>query len=78
MPAKSRAQQRLMQAAEHGANFPMARKIRSSMTHQQMHDFAVGSMQGKPSHVQVRHNGQAVGHPHKNLGRFLHPKKRGR
>ena len=29
-----------MAAAEHGANFPMARKIRQSMTHKQMHDFA--------------------------------------
>ncbi len=48
MPSKSRAQQRLMGAAEHGASFPMARKIRASMTHQQMHDFAVGSEAGKP------------------------------
>ncbi len=40
-----------MQAAEHGAQFPMARKIRASMTHQQMHDFAVGSEAGKPVHV---------------------------
>jgi hypothetical protein len=51
MPAVSQAQQRLMQAAEHGANFPMARKIRASMTHKQMHDFASGSMKGKPKHV---------------------------
>ena len=51
MPAKSKAQQRLMQAAEHGADFPIARKIRGSMTHQQMHDFAVGSEKGKPQHV---------------------------
>lgn len=68
MPAKSRAQQRLMQAAEHGADFPMARKIRSSMTHQQMHDFAVGSERRKPQHVSSRH-------PHRNLGAYLHPKK---
>ncbi len=67
MPAKSRAQQRLMAAAEHGASFPMARKIQSSMTHQQMHDFAVGSMKSKPQHV--------AQHPHKNLGGYLHPKK---
>lgn len=51
MPAKSVAQQRLMQAAEHGAQFPAAKKIRQSMTHQQMHDFAVGSEKGKPMHV---------------------------
>jgi hypothetical protein len=68
MPAKSRAQQRLMGAAEHGADFPMARKIRQSMTHQQMHDFASGSERGKPQHVSNRH-------PHSNLGKYLHPKK---
>lgn len=67
MPARSKAQQRLMQAAEHGANFPMADKIRQSMTHQQMHDFAVGSEKGKPVHV--------AKHPHANLGAYLHPKK---
>ncbi len=67
MPAKSRAQQRLMQAAEHGAKFPMAEKIRSSMSLSQMHDFAVGSEKGKPQHV--------ASHPHKNLGGYLHPKK---
>ncbi len=75
MPAKSRAQQRLMQAAEHGATFPMAQKIRQSMTHQQMHDFAVGSEQGKPQHV-AQPNPRARGrHPHANLGAYLHPKK---
>ena len=51
MPAKSKAQQRLMGAAEHGADFPMARKIRASMTKEQMHDFAAGSQRGKPEHV---------------------------
>lgn len=55
MPARSKAQQRLMQAAEHGATFPAAEKIRQSMTHEQMHDFAVGSEKGKPEHVQKRH-----------------------
>jgi hypothetical protein len=66
MPSKSRAQQRLMGAAEHGATFPMARKLRQTMTHQQLHDFASGSMKGKPAHVP---------HPHRNLGAYLHPKK---
>jgi len=66
MPAKSKAQQRLMSAAEHGALFGMAKKVRASMTHAQMHDFASGSMKGKPAHVN---------HPHKNLGGYLHPKK---
>lgn len=66
MPSKSRSQQRLMQAAEHGATFPKAKAIRQSMTHQQMHDFASGSERGKP---------QRLGHPHGNLGGYLHPKK---
>jgi hypothetical protein len=41
------------------------------MSHQQLHDFASGSMKGKPVHV-AKANGA---HPHKNLGHFLHPKK---
>lgn len=40
-----------MQAAEHGADFPMAKKVRKSMSHDQMHDFAVGSEADKPDHV---------------------------
>lgn len=71
MPSKSKAQQRLMAAAEHGAQFPMAQQIRKSMTHQQMHDFASGPMKGKPAHVEHRH-------PHRNLGAFLHKPKKGR
>lgn len=51
MPARSKAQQRLIAAAEHGAKFAMAKKIRASMTPGQMHDFASGSMKGKPTHV---------------------------
>ncbi len=67
MPSKSKSQQRLMQAAEHGASFAMARKLRSSMTHAQLHDFSVGSEKGKPQHVAT--------HPHKNLGAYLHKSK---
>lgn len=40
-PSVSKRQRRLMAAAEHGADFPEARKIRASMSHAQMHDFAV-------------------------------------
>lgn len=40
-----------MGAAEHGAQFPMAQKLRKSMTMGQLHDFAVGSEKGKPEHV---------------------------
>ena len=69
MPSVSKAQQRLMGAAEHGADFPMARKIRGSMTHQQMHDFASGSEAGKPTHVPHKT------HPTRNLGKHAYPKK---
>lgn len=69
MPSVSKAQQRLFQAAEHGATFKMARTIRSEMTRQQMHEFASGSMKGKPTHVGK--------HPHRNLGSYLHKSKRG-
>lgn len=44
----SRAQQRLMAAAEHGAKFTMAKKVRKSMTQAQMHDFAATSRKGLP------------------------------
>lgn len=55
MPAKSKAQQRLMGAAEHGATFPAAKKLRETMTHQQLHDFASGSEKAKPEHVSTHH-----------------------
>jgi hypothetical protein len=58
-----------MRAAEHGADFPMARKVRQSMTHQQMHDFAVTKDAGLPAHV------KNASHPARNLGKHLHPKK---
>jgi len=51
MPSTSVAQQHLMQAAEHGATFPIAKKLRKTMTHTQLHDFSVGSEKGKPMHV---------------------------
>ena len=72
MPSKSRAQQKLFQAAEHGADFPMAQKLRASMSLAQMHDFASGPMKGKPVHVK---KAAPKGHPHRNLGTFLHAKK---
>lgn len=77
MPSKSRAQQRLMQAAEHGASFPMARKLRASMTHQQLHDFASGSEKGKPEHVKralhpaLKARGAAVKAAHAHLTRTV-------
>lgn len=64
--------QRLFQAAEHGADFPKAREIRESMSLADMHDYASGSMKGKPEHVK-----KAASHPHrlKNLKHFAHPPK---
>lgn len=54
MPAKSKAFQRLAGAAEHGANFPMARELRASMPMETIRDFAVGPMKGKPERVKKR------------------------
>jgi len=51
MPSVSTTQQHLMAAAEHGATFPMAKRLRKTMTHKQLHDFASGSEKGKPRHV---------------------------
>lgn len=51
MPAKSIAQQHLFGAAEHGATFPAAEKLRDSMSHSKLHDFAAGPMTGKPEHA---------------------------
>lgn len=62
MPARSKAQQRLIAAAEHGADFPMARKVRASMSRDQMHEFASGSMAGKPEHVAPHRRGGHAKH----------------
>jgi hypothetical protein len=55
MPAKSKAQQRLMAAAEHGASFPAAKKLRQSMSQDQLHDFAATKTTGLPRHVSKAH-----------------------
>lgn len=65
MPSKSIAQQHLMQAAEHGADFAMAKKVRKSMSHKQMHEFAVGPEEGKPQHV-LKGDNPGVVHENKN------------
>jgi hypothetical protein len=51
MPATSKAQQRLMAAADHGAQFPQAKALRRTMTKQQLSDYASGPMKGKPEHA---------------------------
>lgn len=65
MPAPSKASQHLFQAAEHGADFPMARKVRESMSSSDLHDFASGPMAGKPEHV--RAGKPAAAHSLRNL-----------
>ena len=71
MPSVSKSQQRLMQAAEHGADFPAAQQIRESMSLAQMQDFSRGPMTGTPERVKAKRGG----HPHANLGKFLHKAK---
>ena len=72
MPSKSKSQERLMQAAEHGAKFPMAEKVRESMNHKQMHDFASGKEKGKPEHA---HEGRGYGKDMKHgHGRHVNPR----
>ena len=51
MPAKSASQQRLMAAAEHGADFAKARKIRESMSLKQIAEYARSSTKHLPQHV---------------------------
>jgi len=61
-----------MAAAEHGATFPLAEKVRASLTHQQLHDFASGSMAGKPTrvlHPKLAAHGQKVKAAHAHLSR---------
>jgi hypothetical protein len=51
----------------------------------QMHDFAVTKNAGLPSHVKATkpaspakersETGSSMGHPHRNLGKYLHAKK---
>lgn len=76
MPSKSVKQQHLFQAAEHGANFPMAKKVRESMTHDQMHDFAVGSEKGKPEHKPKHElHGRGATSKHAPFGRKPNPRR---
>ncbi len=51
MPAKSKAQQHLMAAAEHGARFPMAAKVRGSMSLSQLSDYAKTPNKKLPAHA---------------------------
>jgi len=72
MPAPSKASQRLFQAAKAGADFPMARQVRASMSDSDLEDFASGSMAGKPEHV--RSSKPAAAHSLRNLKKRIHGK----
>lgn len=43
-----------MAAAEHGATFPKARRLRQTMTHDQLHDFAATSVEELPQRKVTR------------------------
>ncbi len=52
MSSKSKAEQKMMAIAEHHPEQLYARNRGVlKMSHQQLHDFASGSMKGKPQHV---------------------------
>jgi len=51
VPSVSKSQQHLFAAAKHGADFPMARKLRSSMTLKQLGEFASTPTKNLPKHV---------------------------
>ena len=72
MPAKSKSQARLFRAAEHGATFPKAEAIRADMSLGQMRDFARTPTTGLPTRVK---KAAPKGHPHRNLGSYLHAPK---
>jgi hypothetical protein len=86
MPSRSKSQQHAMGAALGGAQFPLAQKLRSTMSLGQLSDFASTPTKGLPSHVKASkpasaakersETGSSMGHPHrvKNLGRYGHPK----
>ncbi len=50
MPAESKAQRKLIGACEHGADFPACKKMRQSMSKEQMHDFASTKEARLPEH----------------------------
>ena len=57
MPSKSRAEQKMMAIAEHAPEKLYARNRGVlTMSRQQLHDFASGSMKGKPNHVKNAKN----------------------
>lgn len=54
VPSKSKAQANLMRAAQHGASFPMAVKVRASMAPGKLSDFASTPNKGLPRRAKKR------------------------
>ena len=83
MPAVSRSQQRAMAMAEHATPEelekagPAVKEMAGSMSTDQLHDFASGSMAGKPEHVHHRKHHE---HPktHRGDGRSAGRDKKAR
>ena len=70
MPSTSKSERRAMAIAEHHPDQLYARnRGLAKMTRSQLHDFASTPEKGLPAHV------KAAGHPARNLGKHLHPKK---
>lgn len=73
MPAKSKAQQKMMQIAEHHPSELYERnKGAAKMTHKQLHEFASGSEKGKPEYKNpskrhAPHNPGRIDHVHQHL-----------
>ena len=58
MPATSKAQQHLMAAAAHGADFAKAEALRRSMSPGQLADFARTPTKKLPAHVKKAKRGR--------------------
>jgi hypothetical protein len=76
MPAKSQKQANLMRAAAHGAQFPMAQKVRESMPLSSLADFASTEKPAPKSRLVPKSSKPF--NPAVNLGAFHHPPKRNR
>ena len=77
MPAVSKSHQRAMAMAEHATPAELEKagpavKQMSEMSQDQLHDFASGSMTGKPDHVHQHHK------KHRGDGRSAGRDKKGR
>jgi hypothetical protein len=55
MPSVSGSQQRLFGAVRGGAQFPLARHLRATMSARSIHDFAATQRRGLPAHVAPPH-----------------------